>query len=230
MGSLSERFKSILGAENVLEHEPMSRHTTFRTGGAAAYYLTVTDEEKLLGIINVLQEDGVPYTVLGNGSNILVSDNGYDGAVVKLSGDFTQISAKGLTVTAGAGAKLSELAAFARDKALSGFVFASGIPGTVGGALIMNAGAFGGEMADVCRSVRVLNPAGGRVESLSAEDMSFGYRTSRVKGTDGIILSAEFLLEEGDREEISRAMEELAARRNSADSMIPSVPFTLLVR
>ena len=231
MSRLREKLAGILPGENILLQEPMDRHTTFRTGGCASYYLKIDSSEELLSVMNLMQEDGIPYVVLGNGSNVLVADNGYDGVILRLTGEFEEIRSDsadgGSILTAGAGAGLVPIAVYARDQGQDGLVFASGIPGTLGGALVMNAGAFGGEMADICESVEILEPAGGRIREFTCEEMSFGYRTSAVKGTDRIILSAKLRLRDGDGADIAARMEELARRRREKQPLeLPSAGST----
>lgn len=194
--------------------EPMSRHTTFRIGGTVDRFLTVESEEQLIALLRILENENIPWQVLGNGSNLLVSDKGIRGAVLTLGGVFAEIELlpDGKTVRAGAAAPLSSLCAFARDKGLSGLEFAWGIPGSVGGAAYMNAGAYGGEMKDVIRSVTHLT-ADGEIVTLPAERLELSYRHSRYSGKRDIILRAEYGLEPGDGSEIAGKMDELIGRR-----------------
>lgn len=213
MGQLRTALEKILPPERLCEREPMRQHTTFRTGGEASYFLRINTREELSAVINTLQEPDVPWIVLGRGSNVLVSDLGYDGAILQLTGEFEEIrqtAAQELTV--GAGAALGQVALSAQKLGLTGLEFASGIPGSIGGALIMNAGAFGGEMAQICTGASVLDEEV-RLLTLDRDAMAFGYRTSSVKGTHRIILSATLQLQQSSPEEIAARMEELKNRR-----------------
>ena len=207
-----EYLGQIVSPENVIENEDMSRHTTFKTGGPASLFISPADISQLEKVVEVLRRISEDFFILGNGSNILVSDNGFDGAVISLK-RFSDIELKGEnTVIAGAGALNSAIASFARDNSLTGFEFAAGIPGTIGGAMIMNAGAYDGEMKQVTRAVTVLSPKG-EVMVLDNSTMEFGYRTSAIKGRGYIVLSVELSFEKGDKQAISDKMAELAARR-----------------
>lgn len=202
----------ICGTENVLLNEALSKHTTFKTGGAAKALVYACDEEKLKEVIKLCRNEKVPFFILGNGSNLLVSDEGFDGIAVKLSGDFLKTMVEGDRLTAGAGVILSKVCALARDNSLTGLEFAFGIPGTVGGAMVMNAGAYGGEMKMVVESVRMLEPDGNIRDYLGSE-LKFGYRDSILKHGDLIALETTFRLEKGDKHEISSKMDELLGRR-----------------
>ena len=166
--NLKQRFQEILEDNRILEAELMSRHTTFRIGGPADFFLVPENADEIRRIIAVCKEKNVPYFILGNGSNLLVSDKGYQGVVVQLYRNFGQIKVEDGRIHAQAGALLSGIAAAAREASLTGFEFAGGIPGTLGGAVVMNAGAYGGEMKDVLKEVTVLTPEGG-VLTLQAE-------------------------------------------------------------
>ena len=197
-----------------LREEPMSRHTTFRIGGPADRFFMVTDQKQLTGLLRILEEEKLPWLLLGNGSNLLVSDQGIRGAVLALSGDFSGIELlpDRKTIRAGAAAPLASVCAFARDRGLSGLEFAWGIPGSAGGAAYMNAGAYGGEMKDVVESVTHLT-ARGEIVAVPREELAFSYRHSRYTGGRDVILSVEYQLVPGSREEISTKMEELMSRR-----------------
>ena len=194
--------------------EPMSLHTTFRIGGAADRFLTVEDKNQLAVLLRTLEDENIPWMLLGNGSNLLVSDKGIRGAVLTLDGDFakTELLPDGKTVRAGAAVMLSSLCAFARDKGLSGLEFAWGIPGSVGGAAYMNAGAYGGEMKNVIQSVTHLTPDG-NIVTLPDTELDFSYRHSRYTGKRDIILWVEYGLEPGDTSEIARQMDDQMQRR-----------------
>jgi UDP-N-acetylmuramate dehydrogenase len=205
-------IEQIVSASNVLENEPMSRHTTFRTGGPASLFIRPENKGQLVEVMALIKKLGTEFFVLGNGSNLLVSDKGFDGVVISLS-KMNDIHLEGDNdIYAEAGAMNSQIAAFARDNGLKNFEFAAGIPGTIGGAMIMNAGAYGGEMKLVTRSVTVLSPEG-EIMVLDNASMEFGYRSSAIKGRGYIVISVLLSLEKGDKETITKNMQELAAKR-----------------
>ena len=194
--------------------EPMARHTTFQIGGPADRFLTVENAAQLQGLLSCLRQAGIPYLVLGKGSNLLVSDKGIRGAVLHLGGDFKKVEVlpDGRTLRAGAGAPLASVCALARERSLTGLEFAWGIPGSVGGGAFMDAGAYGGEMRDVVSRVLHLGPDGAPGEA-RGEELCFGYRKSRYTGGEDIITAVEFTLQPGDPAAIAGKMEELMARR-----------------
>ena len=205
----------ILGCE-ARKDEPLSRHTTFKIGGTADAYIKVTTLSSLSAILKECEESDIDYLILGNGSNVLVSDDGYRGVVIRLDGDFRKISlVDDTTIYCGAGATLAALSKFALKCGLTGLEFAWGIPGTVGGAVFMNAGAYGGEMKDVVKTVRAMDPDGTNTREICAEDMQFSYRHSRAQDEGFLILSAEMELTPDDPSEIAARVAELAARRNA---------------
>lgn len=206
---------NILGDENVFENEPMSMHTTFRIGGPARYFAVVNSEEDLIKTIKLVREENQEYFVLGNGSNILVSDKGFDGVVLQLSGEFDTIHLSGNNIIAGSGLLLSQVAKTALDNSLTGLEFASGIPGTIGGAIVMNAGAYGSEMKDVVKAVRILwlEPDEPTIETLTLDDLKLSYRHSILKERKGIVLDVKLTLKPGSKEEIKSIMDDLAAKR-----------------
>ena len=207
-------MKTIIPQERILFHEPMSRHTTFRVGGEAECFVMVRTEEELTKLILHLNQIEEEYFILGNGSNLLVGDKGYRGVVLKLGGSMEEVSVEGNVVRAGAGALLSKVAAEAKNHGLSGMEFAAGIPGSIGGGVVMNAGAYGGEMKQVVVSVRTLDTEG-QILLLDNEAMEFGYRTSAIKNRSVIVLEVTLRLTEGNPEEIGARMEELALLRRS---------------
>ena len=209
-----QRFIEILNENQILEAEPMSRHTTFRIGGPAELFLVPKSTEEIAGIFKICREEGIPWFVLGNGSNLLVSVSGYQGVVIQLYKGFGEVKVQGCQITAQAGALLSQIAAAAREESLTGFEFAGGIPGTLGGAVVMNAGAYGGEMKDVIKEVTVLTREG-EIRTLQAEELAMGYRTSTIKEAGYIVLSAVLSLVKGDKEQIKARMQELAGMRSS---------------
>lgn len=212
--NLRTKFCELLGEEKVLTDELMSRHTTFKIGGAADYFLQPTSVMEIAGILKVCKEENVPYFVLGNGSNLLVSDKGYRGVIIQLFRNMNEIEVKGTEIRAAAGALLSGIAAAAKNASLTGFEFAGGIPGTIGGAVVMNAGAYGGEMKDVLKEVTVMTKEG-EILTLPAEKLELGYRTSIIKKEEYLVLEAVLTLKEGNQEEIKARMRELTEQRVS---------------
>lgn len=204
----------LLGEENVLQDELMSRHTTFRVGGPADFFVTPESEKQIQETIHFLRKEQIPFYILGNGSNLLVGDLGYRGVILQISRRMDDVRIEGTTMSAQAGVSLAKLAACAQRASLTGLEFASGIPGTLGGAVMMNAGAYGGEMKQVLVSVRALTPKG-EIRELPAEKLELGYRTSIFAKNGDIILSAVLKLEEGDGVQIQGYMDELKARRTA---------------
>ncbi len=199
-----------------LVREPMGRHTTFRIGGPADRFVTVGTREQLLALVGLLEADRLPWMIVGNGSDLLVSDAGYRGCVLALGGEFKAVKLlpDGRTLRAGAGANLAAACTFARDHSLSGLEFAWGIPGTVGGAVYMNAGAYGGEMRDVLvQTGHLARP--GAIETVPAEQLALGYRSSRYRESGEIVLFADLQLTPGDPVEIAARMDDLMARRKA---------------
>lgn len=193
-------------------NEPLRSHTTFRVGGEADAFLSVKTQEELIKAVQLCKEKKVPYFILGNGSNLLVSDKGFRGLVISIGKDMAQITLDGNRITAQAGALLSTVAQLAAKNGLTGMEFASGIPGSIGGAMVMNAGAYDGEMKMIVESVTILSEDG-QTHTFSNEEMEFGYRTSRLKREKGIVLSVTVLLSEGDKAAILEKMNDFAARR-----------------
>ena len=209
---IGKKLLSILKVEQVKKDEPMKIHTTFRVGGPASYFVTPETEEEVAKVIEVCTQENVPYYIVGNGSNLLVSDAGYRGVIVQIYKEMNEVKVEGDLVKAQAGALLSGIAAKALGAELSGFEFASGIPGTIGGACVMNAGAYGGEMKDVLESVTVLTGEGKIIE-LGRNELELGYRTSVIAKKGYIVLGAVLKLERGDGEKIKTYMDELKEKR-----------------
>lgn len=187
-------------------------HTTFRVGGPADYFVMPESSGEVQQVISLCREEKMPYYVIGNGSNLLVSDEGYRGVILQIYRTMSRIEAEGTLIRAQAGALLSAIAAKAYENSLTGFEFAAGIPGTIGGASVMNAGAYGGEMKDVIRSVTVLD-RDGKIRKIEREDLEMGYRTSIISKEGYITLEAEIELSEGKPEEIKALMDDLRTRR-----------------
>lgn len=207
-----EYIRANVPEEDILTEEPMSRHTTFRIGGEAACFIRISSEEQLRKLIPYFENVGVEYFVLGKGSNLLVGDKGYPGVILQISDACQQIEAEENRLQVQAGAALSKVALFAMERGLEGLEFAAGIPGTVGGGVVMNAGAYGGEMKQVVESVRVLSSEG-EILTLDNDTMEFGYRTSIIRNRNFTVLSVTFCLQEGDREEIRARIEDFQKRR-----------------
>ncbi len=207
------RLCRILSKEQIFCREPMSRHTTFRVGGPADYYLTPRPEQAA-DLLQLCRREQMPYHVIGNGSNLLVGDQGIRGAVVAFAKPAAQITVSGNYVTAGAGALLSQTAAAALQAGLGGMEFAAGIPGSVGGAVVMNAGAYGGEIKDILTRVVVLDGEGQRL-TLENREMDFAYRYSCIPSRRLTVLEAEFTLQPKPQEEIQALMDDLRNRRIS---------------
>ena len=211
---LYQELCSITGENNILKDEPMAAHTTFRIGGPADYFAMPSSAEEIRRIAALCREKRIPYYIIGNGSNLLVGDRGFRGVIIQIFKNMREIRIDGGTVTAQAGALLSRVAAAAYEAELTGFEFASGIPGTLGGAVRMNAGAYGGEMRQVLKNAQVLTTEG-KVITIPAEDMKMGYRTSIVSKMDYVVLGAQLTLGKGVKEEIRARMDELKEKRVS---------------
>jgi UDP-N-acetylmuramate dehydrogenase len=199
--------------EQILKDEPMSRHTTFRIGGTADYFVSLCMGQAALAV-KTLKEQKIPYVVVGNGSNLLVGDGGFRGVVLQLGSRMNEVRVEGSRIYAQAGALLSSIASAAQKASLAGMEFASGIPGTLGGALVMNAGAYGGEMKDILESVRVLE-RNGKEKVLDCTEYAGGYRTSAVQKEGLIVLEAVLCLKPGDPNEIRAQMDALKEQRMS---------------
>ena len=207
-----DKLNNVIAKDSILTDEPMSRHTTFRVGGPADFFVTPKAKEEVRDVIRICKEAGMPYYIIGNGSNLLVSDAGYRGVIVQIYKEMNEVKVEGDLVKAQAGALLSGIASKALGAELSGFEFASGIPGTIGGACVMNAGAYGGEMKDVLESVTVLTGEGKIIE-LGRNELELGYRTSVIAKKGYIVLGAVLKLERGDGEKIKTYMDELKEKR-----------------
>ena len=201
-----------LAPDSVCTDELMSRHTTFRIGGPASVFVTPKSEKDLVTAIEICRSQDAPYFILGNGSNLLVSDQGYDGVVVHIGSDLRDISVEGTEITAKTGAMLSQVAHAALAHGLTGMEFAAGIPGSLGGACIMNAGAYGGEMSQILVGVRALDDKGQIVE-LAADQLELGYRHSIMMEKQYVVLGARIHLEKGDPEKIQAQMDDLKEKR-----------------
>lgn len=212
-----------------LKDEPLSKHTSFRIGGPSRYFYDIKQEEGINKAISESKELGLPYYVLGNGSNLLFKDEGFEGSIIYIGKGLDYIreleQGDSLIVEVGAGTLLSKTAKYVADKSYTGMEFAAGIPGTLGGAVVMNAGAYGGEMKDIIVDVRIMNEDG-TINKYTCEQMEFGYRKSIVKPGQ-VVLSATIRVEKGNQASISDRMKELAtARREKQPLEYPSAGST----
>lgn len=207
-------FNALELSGDLLLDEPLSKHCTFRIGGNAELIFIPRSEKALIEAIKTAVANGIPYRILGNGSNVLISDDGLQGLTVKIAGGLTDIIYLGDGVIGcGAGVQLVKLCIYARDRELSGLEFAYGIPGSVGGALYMNAGAYGGEIKNVLMSVRYYDPATDTVGEIKAEEMDYAYRHTPFMSNGRIITAGYFHLQQGNKEEINAKMDELIGKR-----------------
>ena len=206
------RLINITGKDNVRINEPMKNHTTFKIGGPAQYYVTPESVTQIQEVVSLCRDMNIPLHVIGNGSNILVGDDGVDGVVLALFNTFSDYEIKDNVITAQAGMSLIKLAVIALREGLTGLEFASGIPGSVGGAVYMNAGAYDGQMKDVVTSVTVLDEAGD-IRILGRDELDMGYRTSTVAKHNMIVLQVIIELKAGDKEQIKDRMNQLSELR-----------------
>ncbi len=207
-----KRFWEI--SENIIYNEPMSAHTTFHIGGSADVFAEVASADEIKALIGLCRENNYPYMVVGNGSNLLVSDKGIRGLVIHIGKNMSQIRAEGERICASAGALMSAAAAACLENALTGFEPMSGIPGTIGGGIFMNAGAYGGELSQIIETVTYLDK-NGEIVTEECEKLGFGYRRSKFQGGDQVILSCVLKLKRGDGDAIKAAMADYRSRRNA---------------
>jgi UDP-N-acetylmuramate dehydrogenase len=208
------KLSELLGIKDVLRDEPLSKHTTYQIGGPADFFVTPRDIKSLRMTISLCREYNLPYYIIGNGSNLLVGDKGFQGVMIQIFHNISQVKLEGNLMYVEAGALLSKIAKIALNNSAVGLEFASGIPGTFGGAVMMNAGAYGGEMKDVIDSVRVIDEVG-EIKTLSLEELKLGYRTSIIMEKPYIIVDGVLRLENGNYQEIFELMEDYKERRSS---------------
>lgn len=218
------RMESIAGRENIFKDEPMNKHTTFKIGGNADYLVTPSTIEQIKELVTLFNNENVPYYVIGNGSNLLVSDDGIRGVVIKLYDRYSGYEflhdevmsaadkANVIYIKVQAGMSLVKLGKIAADNSLTGFEFASGIPGSIGGGVMMNAGAYGGELKDVIVKATVMDKTG-NIYELTKDELNMGYRTSVIAEKNLIVLEAVIALTPGDKKSVKEKMSELAASR-----------------
>lgn len=221
-----EEIRNVLKIEDITLDEDMKKHTTFRAGGKAKYFIQPQNEEELIKIIQYLRKNNISLYVIGNGSNLLVKDEGFSGAVIKVGQYFSDCTIVKDTVQCGAGVFLSKVASEACRQSLSGLEFAAGIPGLIGGAVTMNAGAYGGEMKNVIKKVHVVDTEGNQF-TIDQENMDFGYRRSIVQSKNYIVTGVEMQLQYGNKEEITQKMEGfMRARQEKQPLEYPSAGST----
>ena len=207
-----QKIKQQLTTGTLLEQELMSRHTSFRIGGPADYFVEPASVDELAGVLSLARQEKVPFFIVGNGSNLLVSDEGFRGMIVHTGGSLRSISVEGDVIYAQAGALLGAVAGAALEAELTGMEFAAGIPGTLGGAVCMNAGAYGGEMKDILLDAEVLTQDGERLV-IPVEELDLSYRHSIIFEKNYIVLAAHIRLSRGDKTQIRNRMNELAGAR-----------------
>lgn len=195
--------------------EPLKNHITFKIGGNCIALIEPREVSDIVETIKICRENSIKFFVIGNGSNLLVPDEGYNGVIIKLKSEFSTIQVKDEYLIVNSGAKLSEVYTVAYENSLTGFEFASGIPGTIGGAIYMNAGAYGGEMKDIVESVEVLDLDNFELRELKNEELEFSYRKSIIQRKNYIVTTIKLKLQKGNKEEINAVYEDLRERRNS---------------
>ena len=206
-----ELLKEDLAGIEILFNEPLKQYTYTKVGGAAEYLAFPRNQYELKRIVTFANAHEIPWMVLGNSSNIIVRDGGIDGFVIMFD-HFRDIKVNGYVIEAEAGAKLIDVTHVARYHSLTGFEFACGIPGSIGGAVYMNAGAYGGEIAHILQSCKVLTPEG-EIKTLTVEELSFGYRHSKIQETGDVVISAKFALAPGNYDQIDQEMARLTHLR-----------------
>ena len=226
MQEFCHKLKNVITKGTVLTEEPMRMHTSFQIGGPAEIFVQPATGDEVRQAICLAKEEQIPFFVVGNGSNLLVSDDGFRGMIVQIGRNLQEISVEDNVIYAQAGALLSRVARTALEHGLTGMEFAAGIPGSLGGAVAMNAGAYGGEMKDILTDAEVLTPDG-EIKILSLEELDLSYRHSCIFDEDYIVLSVHLQLEQGDTTVIRNRMDELArARREKQPLEYPSAGST----
>ena len=215
MIDIKDKLLNILKPESIVENASMADYSSFRAGGKASFLVMPESESRFADTLNLLSSEDVEYFVLGNGSNILISDKGYDGVIVKTSKAFSDIKVDGEYICAGAGALLSAVSKKALENSLTGMEFASGIPGSVGGGAFMNAGAYGMEMKDIITEVKLLSRDGKQIFFKDVSEMDYGYRHSVLYDTGDVVLGVKKKNKKGDSLKIKLLMDDLMNRRNS---------------
>jgi UDP-N-acetylmuramate dehydrogenase len=218
---LLERLREILGEENVKINHSLKDYTTFKIGGPAQYFVTPSTEEELLSVVNLAQTEKVPFFLLGKGSNILISDEGYRGIIINLTEKWNKIIVEGDRIYGQSGATLTDLSKTALEHSLTGFEFAVGIPGSFGGGIFMNAGAYEGQISDVLEKAWVIRD--GKIVTIEKDQMEFGYRKSVFQKHNDIIIKGCIKLKKGDYNQIKIKMDELTKKREEKQPLeLPS--------
>ncbi len=226
MPDLFKIFNETFNSKQLMTNVSMKEHTSFKIGGNCDLMVFPHNVEDVVSAVRLCKAHNIPYYILGNGSNLLVKDKGFRGVMIKISNSFSEVRLEGNCIYAQAGASLSSIANIAKKHSLTGFEFASGIPGTLGGAICMNAGAYDGEIKNVLESAQVLTPEG-NVLTLSAEDLQLGYRSSVIPKMQYIVLSAKLVLKEGSFDEITAKMSEFNHSRKTKQPLeLPSAGST----
>lgn len=213
--TIKEQLKNIIDDGFIQENVSMADYTSFRAGGNARMMISPQSIEELKQVLHVLTEEDCPHMVLGNGSNVLVKDSGYDGVIVKIGSAFNSVKQDGEKLICGSGALMSVVAKASVAGSLSGFEFASGIPGSIGGAVFMNAGAYDGEMANILEKARIISNDGSRDFYMTAEQLQMGYRHTALHETGDIVVEVVLKLNKGDVDEIKKKIADFTERRNS---------------
>lgn len=208
-------LKNIIEDRFVEEDVPMAQYTSFKAGGNARMMIIPQSIEELKAALRILTEENCPHMVLGNGSNVLVKDSGYDGAIVRIGSAFDHVRQEGDKLICGSGTLMSVVAKAAVSAGLAGFEFASGIPGSIGGAVFMNAGAYDGELSNILDRARIVSKDGKREFYMTAEELQMGYRHTLLHETGDVVAEVELKLAQGDREEIKAKIADFTQRRNS---------------
>lgn len=214
MNTFYNSLLDITSPKNIFQNEPMKNHTTFKVGGNADYFICPSTPQEVISIIHLCQENNLPFYVIGKGSNLLVADSGYRGVIIQTNKNLNHLEVKGNEIIAQAGASLLAISDLAIENSLTGFEFASGIPGSLGGACIMNAGAYDGEMKLVLKEVTALDE-NYELKVFKGEEMGLGYRTSIFSQKGYIVLAAVIALKEGNQEEIQAKVDDLTKQRES---------------
>lgn len=212
---IAKKLKQRVIYGKVLVDEPLKVHTSFKVGGNADLFVIPNDVDELIHSVLLCKEEDVPFYILGNGSNVIVRDGGFKGVIINIGNDLSEIVVHGDILLAEAGALLKDVAVSAADNYLSGLEFASGIPGSIGGAVFMNAGAYDGEIKDIIVSVEALDIEKGRVITIPKDDMQLGYRSSIFQEANHVILSVKLKLHTGEENEIRAKMKEFNEKRNT---------------
>lgn len=221
-----KKLTQVLDEDDIKENEPMNLHTSFKIGGPADFFVTPKNVDKLVGTIKLCSHEKIPYYIIGNGSNLLVTDKGFRGVIIQIYKNFDKINIVGDRVSAQAGVLLSKLSKKIYEASLEGFEFASGIPGTLGGAVFMNAGAYGGEMKDIVESVTVVTHQGDLID-LPKEALNLDYRSSVLQKEDYVAISVTLHLKKGNHKAIKQVLDNLTAKRKTKQPLeLPSAGST----